>query len=167
MWVHSTWMARMLQTRGPILGMAQHITPSESRWEKITPREEEDTLGTTTKASPSAPSRHFLENSVSPCSAILGRITKESRILLLGLLISDLLGSGPYLAWPIWCMPHTSSGLPHLALLSFGSLIAGLLFCNTPLNHGIHLKHRPELLPLPQFSVSVQWNHIQGDTGLS
>lgn len=106
----STWMVRVLQTRGSILGTAHHITSSESRWEKVAPGEEEDTLGTATKASPSAPPQHFLENSVSPCSAIQGRITKESRILLLGLLIlrpsglCPLLGLtylmyAPYLIW--------------------------------------------------------------------
>lgn len=83
---------------------------TESRWEKASPGEEEGTLGTATKASPSAPPQHFLENSVSPCSAIQGRITKESRMLLLGSLILrpsglwPLLGQtylmyAPYLIW--------------------------------------------------------------------
>lgn len=89
-------MVRVLQTRGPILGTAQHITSSESRQEKVSLAEEEDTPGIASKASPSAPLQHFLENSVSPCSTTQGRITKESRILLLSLLILR-----PSRLWPL------------------------------------------------------------------
>lgn len=138
---------------------ARHSTAhlqAESRWEKVSPGEEEGTLGTTTKASPSAPPQHFLENSVSPCSAIQGRITKESRILLLGSLI--LRPSGLWLLLgPTYLMyvPYLTWSFSPWSLV-FWVLTRWFIILEYTLNHGIHLKHWPELLPLPQFSVSVQ-----------
>lgn len=80
---------------------AQHSTAhlqTESRWKKISLAGKEDTPGTVNKASPSAPlPEHFLENSVSHCSAIQVRIIKESRILLFGLLILRPSGLWPLL----------------------------------------------------------------------